>query len=181
VDIPIFILGPKVSPATEHVTPRKILHPVSLIGDYKKSLEVAMNLAKTYEAELTLLHVLDLDSDTTLSDVASRSVTWAEKAILAVLPGDTDKKARVKAKAVSGRMVEEVLKEAASSNADWIVLGVDNSFPALPFRNTAAYQIVARTECCLLAVRHDSRILEVPDDELSGETVSVDPCAASTF
>ena len=86
VEVPVFVVGPNVSPVTEHVTPRRILHPVSLIGDYKKSLEIALNLAKAYEAELTLLHVLDLDADTTVSDVGSRSVTWAEKAILAVLP-----------------------------------------------------------------------------------------------
>jgi len=180
VDVPVFVVGPNVSPVTKHVTPRRILHPVSLIGDYKNSLEIALNLAKAYEAELTLLHVLD---DTAVSDVAARSVTWAEIAILAALPKDTDMKPTIKARAVCGRLVEEVLQEAAESNADWIVLGVDNRFPSLPFRNTAAYQIVARAGCCVLAVRHDSRILEIADDKLSveGEGVSFDSCVVGTL
>ena len=188
VDVPVFIVGPNVSPVTEHVTPRRILHPVSLIGDYKKSLEIAWNLAKAYEAELTLLHVMDLDADTTVSDAGARSITWAEKAILAVLPEGTDMPS-IKVRAVCGKLVEGVLHEAAEIKADWIVLGVDNRFPSLPFRNTAAYQIVARAGCCVLAVRHDSRILDIEDDKLSvksegqsvaGERAAFDRCAVGT-
>lgn len=39
----------------------KILHPVSLMSEYQESVHLALDIAQTYRAELTLLHVLDRD------------------------------------------------------------------------------------------------------------------------
>jgi nucleotide-binding universal stress UspA family protein len=169
LDIPVFVVGPHASPAIDQVTPRRILHPVSLIGDYKKSLEIAFHLAKNYGAELTLLHVLDIETEANVTDVTSRSLTWAENALRTLVPAGNDLKPPIKVRAVCGKLVEGMLKAATETKADWMVLGVDSRLPYLSFRNTAAYQVIAGAGCCVLAVHHDSRVLEVEDrDSVEG-------------
>src|SRR5271170_6183677 len=60
-DVPVFIVGPLSHTAAVHFTPTRILHLVSLKGDYQKRVAFAFDVAKNYGAELTLLHVLDPD------------------------------------------------------------------------------------------------------------------------
>jgi nucleotide-binding universal stress UspA family protein len=164
VKVPVFVAGPHASPTIDHVTPYRILHPVSLIGDYKKSFEIALSLAKSYGAQLTLLHVLDLETEANVSDVTARSLTWAETALHNLIPED-NLEPPIKVRALCGKLVEGILNAATETNADWIVLGVDGKFPSLPFQNTAAYQVIAGANCGVLAVHHDSRVLEVEEQD----------------
>ena len=45
VDVPIFAIGPGVHGTTDHATPRKILHPVSMVGDFQRGVDFAVELA----------------------------------------------------------------------------------------------------------------------------------------
>lgn len=160
VNAPIFIVGPQTSPADHRETPRKILHPVSLIGDYRRSAEIAIDLARLYKAELTLFHVLDPDVENAVNP--ERSLNWAENALLALVASGKDLAHPVQTRAMCGKVLEGILKAATQTNADWIVLGVDGGFNYLPFSNSYAYKLIAAVKCPVLTVRHEPQLL---DDE----------------
>jgi len=153
VDVPVFVVGPHALDAVDQATPRRILHPVSLIGDYKKSAEIAFELARTYKAQLTLLHVLDPDTEASVS--RERSLAWSENALLALLANGKGLTTSIQARATYGNVVEEILNAAAQTNADWIVLGVDGGFSSLPLQNNTAYKVIAAANCPVLTVIHE--------------------------
>lgn len=150
VDIPIFAVGPSAHQSVQHATPRRILHPVSFAGDFRRSVCLALDLAQTYRAELTLLHVLDSERPIN----TERTLCWAEHALRSLMPPSKDLRSATHTQVTSGELVEEVVHAAAAAAADWIVLGVNGPLPFWKFRDTAAYKILARADCPVLAVRH---------------------------
>jgi nucleotide-binding universal stress UspA family protein len=166
VSIPIFVVGPHAAVAAAHTRPQRILHPVSLNGDYKKSFAIAVGLADWYQAELTLLHVEDRDVEKEINP--ARTLAWAETAMMSLLPTATAGSHPVHAQAVCGSLVSETLHAAITTNADWIVLGVEGGHGYIPFRNNTAYKVIAAATCCVLIVRHETlqveekKINEVP-------------------
>ncbi len=121
VEIPIFVVGPHARGTIEHVTPRRILHPFSLTGNYRESLRLALEIAQAHRAELTLLHVLDQDIEQSMDP--ERTKSWAKNALDALVPDATNLAPPVHTTVTSGKLDEEVLKAAIQTNADWIVLG----------------------------------------------------------
>jgi len=153
VNIPVFAVGPAAYRSPQHAAPRRILHPVSLMGDYKKSVCLALDLAQTHRAELTLLHVLDPDVKAQINPERTRS--WADRALNALIPSAKDLRFATQTQTASGNLVEEVLRTATAISADWIVLGVDGTIPIWRLRDTAAYKILARAESPVLTLRHE--------------------------
>jgi nucleotide-binding universal stress UspA family protein len=157
VSIPIFVVGPHVAVTAAHARPQRILHPVSLSGDYKKSFAIAAGLAAWYQAELTLLHVEDRDVQQEIDP--ARTLAWAKAAMMSLVPTGKAGGHPVHTQAVCGSVVTETLEAAKKANADWIVLGVEGGH-GLPFRNNTAYNVVAAATCCVLVVRHDTPQVE---------------------
>ena len=152
VDIPIFAVGPSAHQSAQHVTPRRILHPVSLAGDFRRSVCLALDLAQINRAELTLLHVLDPDVQKQINP--ERTFSWADCALRSLIPPIQDLRIGTQTQVTSGNLVESVVHTAATTGADWIVLGVDGTLPFWRFRDTAAYKVLARADCPVLAIRH---------------------------
>jgi len=159
LDIPVFVVGPgthdspeHVLPEPEHVTPRRILHPVSFHGDFQKSISLALDLAQVHGAELTLLHVVDPDVQEQINP--ERTLLWIEQALGALVPAAEELSFRVQTRAACGDKVEEVLRAAATTRADWIVLGVDGDSASWSLRNTTAYKVLSKAGCPVLAFRH---------------------------
>lgn len=151
VDIPIFAIGPHAHATVDHVTPRNILHPVSLMGDYQQTFHLALDIAQTYGAELTLLHVLDPDVKELVNP--ERTLDWARNALGALAREAGDLVRPIDISVTSGEVAEEVLKEAIRSRADWIVLGADGGFPSWSFRETVAYKVLAAANCPVVTLR----------------------------
>lgn len=158
VSIPIFVVGPHAAVTAAHARPQRILHPMSLNGDYKKSFAIAAGLADWYQAELTLLHVEDREVEKEINP--ARTLAWTETAMMSLLPTGMAGGHPVHAQAVCGSVVTETLEAATKANADWIVLGVEGGHGYLPFRNSTAYRVIAAATCCVLIVRHDSLRVE---------------------
>jgi nucleotide-binding universal stress UspA family protein len=154
VSIPIFVVGPHAAVTPAHTKPQRILHPISLNGDYKKSFAIAAGLADCYQAELTLLHVDDPEVEKEINP--ARTLAWTQTAMMSLLPTGTAGGHPVHVQAVCGSVVTETLEAAAKANADWIVLGVEGPHGYLPFRNNIASKVIAAATCCVLIVRHDS-------------------------
>ena len=157
VNIPILAVGPHAREASTHALPRKILHPVSLLGDYAKLAAFAIDLAQVHHAELTLLHVLDPDTEEAVNP--ARTLVWAGHALADLAPRGGEL-APVRTRAVCGNPVEEILHAAATNGADWIVLGVDGAFPFWPLRDSTAYKVLCAARCPVLTVRHQSGELD---------------------
>jgi nucleotide-binding universal stress UspA family protein len=153
VDIPIFVVGPHARGTTKHVTPRRILHPVSLTGNYRESLHLALEIARAYRAELTLLHVLDQDIEQSMDP--ERTKSWAKNALDALVPDGTNLAPPVHTSVTSGKLDEEVLKAAAQTGADWIVLGADGGLRSWFFNESAACKLLAAASCPVLTLRHE--------------------------
>jgi nucleotide-binding universal stress UspA family protein len=159
VPIPVFVVGPHARDSVRHVTPRRILHPVSLIGEYRESLNLALEIAQEYKAELILLHVLDRNVNQSIDP--ERIVSWAKKALDALIPNATNPVSLVETRVTSGKLAEEILKAAVETDADWIVLGADGGLRSWFFPESAAYKMVAAAPCPVLTLRHEPTQTEV--------------------
>jgi nucleotide-binding universal stress UspA family protein len=152
VPVPIFVVGPHARDFVKHLTPRRILHPVSLMGDYRESLQLALEIAQAYRAELTLLHVLDRNVNQSIDP--DRSISWAKNALDALIPDAPSPISPVRTRVVSGNLAEEILKAAVQTDADWIVLGADGGLRSWFFPESAACKMVATAPCPVLTLRH---------------------------
>jgi nucleotide-binding universal stress UspA family protein len=153
VDIPTFVVGPHARTAAQHVTPRKILHPVSLAGDYEKSFRLALNIAQAYDSELTLLHVLDRNIEESINP--ERTIEWAKHALEALVPSETELAPYIRTQITSGKLATEILEQANQIGSDWIVLGCDSGFRRWSLQETAAYQVLVAANCPVLTLRHE--------------------------
>jgi len=164
VDIPVFVVGPGGKEATAYTTPRTILHPVSLTGNYEESARLALDIARRYQAELILLHVLDKEVRDEVN--AKRTFVWANNALKALVPDD-ESLASVHTLTVVGDTVKEILTVAEETNADWMVLGVDGEIRFWTSVDNTAYRLFAASPCPVLTLRHSSHKQEahIPSKE----------------
>lgn len=153
VAIPVFVVGPHALAAANHVVPRRILHPVSLVGNYRTSADLALALAQSYRAELTFLHVLDRDVEQTINP--ERTLTWAKNALMALAPKSDGLALPIHARAVCGNLVQEILGAATQTSTDWIVIGVDGDVSSLQLRDSNAYKVIVAAKCGVLTIRHN--------------------------
>jgi nucleotide-binding universal stress UspA family protein len=163
VKIPIFVVGPHARDIGRHATPQKILHPVSLMGDYREGVQLALDIAQTYRAELTLLHVLDRDLEESINP--ERTLEWAQNALDALIPDGKNLVPPVHTLVKSGRLAEEILTSATQTGADWIVLGADGGHRFWSFQETAAYKVLTNANCPVLTLRHEPYRAEAKDLE----------------
>lgn len=153
VNIPIFVVGPKSANFPEHARPRRILHPVSLNGAYRRGVEQAFELAKSFGAELTLLHIPDRDVEASIHPGCT--LTWAENLFATLVPEGLQLQPPIQVSVAFGNVVDEIRREASRMGADWIVLGVEEGYPFWPLKDSTAYKVLAVAECPVLAIRSD--------------------------
>lgn len=152
IAIPIFAVGPQAALETgTHSQPKRILHPVSLTGDYVANTAFALDLASCCGAELTLLHVLaPEDFDGPLSARTEN----ARHAMLDLLPNRAVPP-EVHAFVHCGERIEMILECAARIKADWIVVGMNPQVPFWPFHETTAYQLMTHSSYPVLTSGHN--------------------------
>ncbi len=155
VDVPVFAVGPGVHGSSHRATPRKILHPVSLVGDFQRGVDFAVELARTLDAELTLMHVMKSDFGKTGSE---RSLTWAKTALASLVPKGVEMAHPVQFMTSCGKVVDETLAAAVHIDADWIVVGIDADFHLWSVNDSTAYKVLASASCPVMTIRHASRL-----------------------
>lgn len=163
VNIPVFLVGPHAREGVQHATPRKVLHPVSLMGSYRESVELALEIAQAYRAELTLLHVLDRDTAEEVNP--ERTIEWAKRALEALVSDGVNLVPPVHTLVTTGKLAEAILKAADQTNADWIVLGTAGSHRVWPFNESAAYKVLVAASRPVLTLRHEPYRLETMKPE----------------
>jgi nucleotide-binding universal stress UspA family protein len=145
VQIPVFVVGPKSAHLPTHASPRKILHPVSLDGNYRNSIELAVALAQKFGAELTLLHVPDRDLEASFRPGCTHC--WAKSLFAELFPKDASLVQSVKVEVAFGNLADEIRKAAGRVDADWIVMGAEQGLPLWPIVECSAYKVVANANC----------------------------------
>jgi nucleotide-binding universal stress UspA family protein len=139
---------------------RTILHPTDFSDYSRAAFELACALARDYGAELIVLHV----NQTTAiyapdGIVASAPIEepYELRAKLAQLRPD-DPRVKVEYKLLDGEPVEQILKAAASANADLIVLGTHGATGlSRLLMGSVAEDVLRRALCPVLTVRAHAR------------------------
>ena len=150
VGIPIFVVGPHARNHLKHAIPHRILHPVSFVGGYEENCQLAADMAKTYGAELTLLHVLEKsENESTNPD---RSITWAQNILSRFVSEVPDGAPAVRTTVLFGGVAEGILKTACQIDADWIVLSTDEGAHSGLFNETRAFEVLANANCPVLTL-----------------------------
>jgi nucleotide-binding universal stress UspA family protein len=162
VSVPVFIAGPQSLPAVSHATPRRILHPVSMNGDYKESARLAIQLARLYRAELTMLHIPDREIEKSLHPGCS--LCWAKNLFAKLVPEGAEIVPPLRIDVAFGDKVDQIRNTAKRIEADWIVMGVDEGFSLWPLTESTAYRVLAAACCPVLAIRRQAR---APEAEIS--------------
>jgi nucleotide-binding universal stress UspA family protein len=150
--VPVFVVGPQARAGVEHATPRNILHPVSLMGNYQDSLDLALELAQAHGAKLTLLHVLEQEVTNEINP--GRTNDWAKHALEALAAKGVNLASPVQTMVTTGAVAPEILKAAEQTNTDWIVLGADGEQPMWPFTASAPYKVLSTATRPVLTLRH---------------------------
>jgi nucleotide-binding universal stress UspA family protein len=166
VDVPVFVVGPHAHPA-ERVAPRKILHPVSLTAKSKESFRVACDIARKYQAELTLLHVLGRNSHSGPWVSSQMATEWAQDGLDRLIADAEKQIPPIQTCISTGKLADEILKAAKTADADWIVLGVSSEPLHWSFRDTAAFRVLAEADRPVLTVHRDS-LHSVPSERAAG-------------
>ena len=155
VDVPVFVVGPHARQSSEHVTPRRILHPVSFAGSYVESFQLAMDIAWKYKAELTVMHVLSRDVIESMVN-AEGAMEWAQNSLDRLVADARKHLPHVYTWVRTGKLAEQILKASVCVGANWIVLGSRGEPRHWPFRESAAFQLVAAAGCPVLTVHHET-------------------------
>jgi nucleotide-binding universal stress UspA family protein len=150
-DVSILIVGPHARENSQHVTPRHILHPVSFLGEYKVGARLAFDLAKQFDAELTLLHVLDPGDQDCVNP--GRMIAWATDVLQNLVPNAQEHTVPTHIKVVSGKVADQILRVARASNSDWIILNTDEGTATGVFNESRAFEVLAASECPVLTFR----------------------------
>lgn len=150
VNFPVFAIGPHASGSAVHTIPRRILHPVSLTGNYRETAAFALQLAQTYEAELTLLHVMNSGL---LRGAYVKEIFADKHRQLAELIPAQHLSSKVNTVVACGDTVLEVLKLASATAIDWILIGLGHDFLWWSMSNNAAYQVIAQAEWPVITFR----------------------------
>jgi nucleotide-binding universal stress UspA family protein len=138
------------APDADPVHLQRILHGTDFSENSARALQFALSLAMEYNAELTLLHVLDgLPEGKSLEEETQRLIA----AMTHDLPEDAKDWCTLKTIVRVGRPYQEIIQLGLESGADLITLGVRgrNALDLAIFGSTT-HRVIQRGSCPVLAV-----------------------------
>lgn len=160
---PVITVGCREGSDEVDFRPRRILFPADADATDATGLSLAAELARHFDAELHILHVLDSDSGYSLHqweylrlispENFARDVEGKAEEFLAGLLAKDSAGCPVVRKLVHGRPHEEILKYAAASAADLIVMPTHvRSEMLLALIGSVAERVVRMADCPVLTV-----------------------------
>ena len=162
---PTLVVPPRAPdvPAGTPVQFRRMLCPVDFSVSSLDALAYAINMAQEADAQLTLLHVVELPpvlseaammAAPDLSRVREAAATDARRKLHALIPESAHTYCTVETAVVEGRAYREILRHAAEHQADLIVMGVHGrgALDLLVFGSTT-HHVIRASACPVLIVR----------------------------
>jgi len=149
--IPVLTVGPNA----RQIPPsglKRLLVPVDFTPASQASARYACAFARQYDAELTLINVVDKPGHGSLADLECMR-RGVEQSLAELVHGEADPRP-VKVIGKVGNVVPTLLDAASEMAADLMVVGVHN-YPALldQFRQQPAYELVRLAPCPVLTLR----------------------------
>ena len=137
---------------------RRILVPTDLTDRTVKALDVAGGIAKSDEAHVTVIHVIETIAGAEFDEFASfyrRLEERARKQLDEVVARAHGLRGRVDVAIVYGNRAGEVLRFAHSNDIDLIVLASHPVDPSQPFggMGTMSYKLGILAPCAVLLVK----------------------------
>jgi len=129
---------------------RRIIFCTDFSDPARRALEYALSVAAEYDAEITLLHVLeDVQS---LANIKEEIAT-ATKQLDKLIPPQRGKAARIKTLVRIGRAYEQIIQHASETQADLLIMAVRgrNALDLAVFGSTT-YRAILLGSCSVLAV-----------------------------
>lgn len=151
IDVPVMVVGPQARNLADHTAPRRILHPVSLMGIEHNCIQLPLNVTQACRAELTLLHVVD--PDLMSCDNPGRVIEWAGSRLKGMVPA-ADLMPTINTMVSCGELAEGILKAAEQAQADLILLG-SSGYSTWSFNESVAYKVLTAASCPVLTYVHE--------------------------
>jgi nucleotide-binding universal stress UspA family protein len=152
--VPVLTVGP----AVKDVTPtgaefKNILFATEFGPAVEREAAFAVSLAQEHQSKLTLLHVIPYLEEYSESAVhAKRAEVVAQ--LRELVPAESETWCKPEFLMVIGDPVEEILKYAAESKADLIVMGAKKREKLAGYLpHTKAFRVVTAAKCPVLTVR----------------------------
>lgn len=148
---------------------KKILVPVDGSAASLKAAEKALDLAKRYNSEITLIHVVyepDISKynrfgviiDPDLKKLKERLKETEKKMMDSIVDSLDKQDIEIKRKIVPGIAYEEIVKEAENGNYDLIVMGrLGFSKIKRFFLGSVAHRVIADAPCPVLIVQENTK------------------------
>ncbi len=157
------------------IKPKRILAATDFSDHSNEAMEYACSLSETFNAELHILHVLEMHASSTpvfagglaLNPMVQESREAAEKALLDEAGG----REAIRATAV-GPPFLEILRYAHDQEIDLIVMGTHGRSGLIHvLMGSVAERVVRKSSCPVLTVPHPSHEFKLPFDKLPARRV----------
>jgi len=137
--------------APDSVQLRKVIFCTDFSDPARRALEYALSVAAEYDAEITLLHVLE--NVQTLANI-QEAIATATKQLEKLIPPVGDNAKKVKTMVRIGRAYEQIIQHASDIQADLLIIAVRgrNVLDLAVFGSTT-YRVIQLGSCSVLAVR----------------------------
>lgn len=137
---------------------RHILVPVDLTETNQRTLDFAVNLAILSQARITLLHVIELISDTTFADFADFYTALQEQAeakLRALVQPHRETTVVIEHQITFGNRTSEILRVAEATGVDLIVMRSHQVDPAAPAQGwgTISHKIAILAQCPVMLMK----------------------------
>lgn len=130
---------------------RRLLCPVNDSPVARRSLELAVNLAATFDAELTVLHVEEEGGRDAITDLCA----W--------VPQENRSRCRIREVTRRGEAARKILEVAAESGCDLLVLGAKHRlFFDSTVIGTTTVRVVRHAPCPVLTVSEGAELVKSP-------------------
>jgi len=116
----------------------------------QRALGYALSVAAEYDAEITLLHVLE---DVPRPAEIERALATATQRLERLIPPEAGKAAKIKTAVRVGRAYEQIIQQASATQADLVIMAVQgrNLLDLAVFGSTT-YRVIQLGSCSVLAV-----------------------------
>ena len=152
---PVLTVGPHVSTRpSQHPVLRHILHPTALLEKPSQAVRYAVSLASQWEAQLTILHVLEVLSQASTTDTqASLVVREFQEQMEKLIPAEAEARCNTEFRVEFGDPAETILQIARKDTVGLIVLGARKADPLVShLGENITYRVVTEAKCPVLTV-----------------------------
>jgi nucleotide-binding universal stress UspA family protein len=158
---PVLTVPPATATAAR-IPYARLLCPVDFSSSSLAALHLAFSMAKEADADLTMLHVVDWDTDDDLSRVAFDSPEFRRRVeeqtsarLESLVTEDVRTWCKPSTRIREGKPYRQILKAAEEGAADLIIIGVRGRNPVdLALFGSTTNQVVRHASCPVLTLRH---------------------------